>query len=72
MGCWKWFNGTLKEAGITVTDDNKEKIDQIIHKYIGEQASYGRCSTNWTKAHRQIQENPQMKKELITKLKTLT
>lgn len=71
MGCWKWFNGVLQEAGVEVTDKNKGRIDDVIHKYIGEQASYGRCSPNWSKAKKQVLENEQMKKELMQKLKAL-
>jgi hypothetical protein len=71
LGCWKWFDGVLKEAEVKVTDKNKEKIDGVIHKYIGEQSSYGRCSTDWKKARKEINESPEMKKELIAKLKTL-
>ncbi|TRO43993.1 hypothetical protein E2P42_01905 [Candidatus Bathyarchaeota archaeon] len=72
MGCWKWFNGILKEANVTISDDNKTKIDDVIHKYIGEQASYGKCSADWKKARVEIKESPKMKAELIAKLKTLT
>jgi hypothetical protein len=72
MGCWKWFNTVLKEANVAVTDQNKPKIEAIIHKYIGEQSSYGRCSADWKKARVEIKENPEMKAELIAKLKTLT
>jgi hypothetical protein len=71
MGCWKWFNGVLKEARVEVTDKNKEKIDDVIHKYISQQASYGRCSPDWSKARKQIQENEKMKNELIQKLQAL-
>lgn len=71
MGCWKWFNSVLKEAGVEATDANKEKIDAVIHKYIGEQASYGRCSSNWSKARKEIQADEKMKKELIKKLQAL-
>ncbi len=71
LGCWKWFNGVLKEANVQVTDANKDKIESVIHKYIGEQASYGRCSSNWSTAHKQVKEDPQMKQELIQKLKAL-
>lgn len=71
MACWKWFDGVLKEAGLKVTDKNKEKIDQVIHKYIGEQSSYGRCSADWRKARKEIQENKEMKQELMGKLKAL-
>jgi predicted Fe-Mo cluster-binding NifX family protein len=71
IGCWKWFNTVLKNAGIEATDKNKEKIDKVIHQYISQQASYGRCSPEWGKARKQIQENEEMKKELIGKLKAL-
>jgi hypothetical protein len=71
LGCWKWFNSVLKEAEVNVTDKNKGKIDEVIHKYIGEQSSYGRCSADWRKAHKEIQESPEMKKELVEKLKAL-
>lgn len=71
MGCWKWFDGVLKEAEVKVTDANREKIDGVIHKYIGEQSSYGRCSADWRKARKEINESPEMRKELIEKLKAL-
>jgi hypothetical protein len=72
LGCWKWFNGVLKEAEVNVTDANKSEIDDIIHKYIGEQSSYGRCSADWRKARKEIKESPEMRSELIQKLKALT
>jgi len=72
MGCWKWFNDVLKEANVTIADNNKAKIDDIIHKYIGEQSRYGKCSADWKKARVQINESPKMKTELIAKLKALT
>jgi hypothetical protein len=56
---------------VEVTDKNKEKIDDVIHKYISQQASYGRCSPDWSKARKQIQENEKMKNELIQKLQAL-
>ncbi|HVP26160.1 MAG TPA: hypothetical protein VMT26_00635 [Candidatus Bathyarchaeia archaeon] len=71
MTCWKWFGGVLKEAGVEITDKNKEKVDAVIHKYIGEQSSYGRCSADWRKARKEIETDEKMKKELIGKLKAL-
>jgi hypothetical protein len=71
MGCWKWFNSALQEANLTVTDKNRAKIDDLIHKYIGEQSSYGNCSADWKKARVEIKGNPKMKAELIAKLKAL-
>jgi len=56
---------------VNVTDENKIKIDEVIHKYIGEQSSYGRCSADWKKARKEIKESPEMKQELITQLKAL-
>ncbi|MFH0848042.1 MAG: hypothetical protein V1857_00885 [archaeon] len=54
MTCWKWFDGVSKEAGVKVTEKNKEKVDAVIHQYISEQPSYGRCSSNWSKARKEI------------------
>jgi hypothetical protein len=71
LGCWIWFNSVLKDAQVEVTDENKGKIDQIIHKYIGEQSSYGRCSADWKEARKEIKESPEMRSELIAQLKAL-
>ena len=71
MVCWKWFNGVLKEANVTITDKNKAKIDDVIHKYIGEQSSCGNCYADWKKARVEIRESSNMKAELIAKLKTI-
>jgi hypothetical protein len=71
LGCWKWFNGVLKEAEVQITDANKSKIDEVIHKYISEQSSYGRCSADWRKARKEINASPEMRSELIEKLKAL-
>jgi len=61
----------MKEAGVVPDENNKEKIDAIIHKYIGEQSSYGHCSPDWKIARKEIQNDEKMRKELIKKLKTL-
>ena len=71
LGCWKWFNAVLKEADVEATESNKDKIEQVIHDYVGEQSSYGRCSSDWKKARIEVKENPELKQELIDKLKTL-
>ncbi len=61
----------MKEAGVELKESNKEKIDAIIHKYIGEQSSYGHCSADWKKARKEIVADEKMKNELIGQLKTL-
>ena len=68
MSCWKWFNSTLKEAGLEVTNENKDKIEEVIQQYIGEQSSYGRCASDWRKARKEIKANKQMENELIERL----
>jgi hypothetical protein len=70
MTCWKWFNGVLKEAGVEVTTKNEKKVDDVIHKYIGEQSSYGHCSADWRKARKEIEADPKMKGELVKKLQS--
>ena len=71
MTCWKWFGNVLKEAGVEANEKNKEKIDVVIHKFIGEQSSYGRCSADWRQAKKEISSDEKMKNELIAQLKKL-
>ena len=61
----------MKEAGVEVTDANREKVDEIIHQYIGEQSRYGRCSAGWKKARKQIKADEEMRSELVERLKPL-
>lgn len=69
MGCWKWFNSILKEAGIEVTEENRAKVDKVIHDFIGEKAKYEHCSTDWGKMGKKIRADENEKKKLIAKLK---
>jgi hypothetical protein len=71
MGCWKWFGGLIAEAGLEVTDANREKIDSVIHKFIGEQSSYGHCSADWKTARKEIKADKKIKKELFEKLRKI-
>ncbi len=68
MGCWRWFKGVLKEAGIEVTDENGEKISEVIHEVIGETFKYERCSGDWRKVGKQIKTDDNEKKKLLGKL----
>ena len=69
MTCWKWFGSILKEAGVEAGKENREKIDAVIHKFIGEQSMYGRCSSDWRKARKEIEANDKMRREIIDQLK---
>lgn len=68
MACWKWFNTMLEEAGVEVTEENRERIDQVIHDFVSDRSSYGRCSHVIEKASEQIQGDRTMRLELIDRL----
>jgi hypothetical protein len=68
MGGWRWFNSLLTEAGLEATDENNEKIDDIIHMFIGEKSSYGCWSPDWKKTRREIKADEEMTQELIEDL----
>jgi hypothetical protein len=65
----------LRKAGIDETairwPQNKEEIYDVVRQYVCEQASYGRCSTDWEKAGAEIGANEQMKQELTKNLRHL-
>ena len=62
----------LREAGIEVTDKNRDKIDKVIHSYIGEKSKYGRCSAQWREALEQVESDEALKTELIEQLRMPT
>jgi len=69
MGCWRWFNGVLKEAGVTVTPQNRAKVDKVIHQHIGEHAEYEHCSSDWTKTGKKVKMDESEKKKLVEAVK---
>jgi len=78
LGCWIPFRSVLKDAGIRaslkeieVSDATREKIDEIIHQYIGEKASYGHCSADWRKVRNEIKTNKELRSKLVEELKAL-
>jgi len=68
MSCWKWFNSMLEEAGVEVTEENRERIDEVIHEYVADRAAYGRCSILPQEASGQISSDRTMRQELIERL----
>jgi len=69
MGCWKWFNGVLKEAGVTVTPENQAKIDKVIHQHIDEHSKYGQCSAAWKSMGKKVKMDEKEKEKLIASVK---
>jgi len=46
----------LEEANMTVTNKNKAKVDDFIHKYVDEKSRIGQCSADWKKARGEIKK----------------
>ena len=69
MGCWKWFNTVLGEAGVTVTPQNEAKIDKVIRQHIGEHSQYEKCSAEWTAMGKKVKMDEKEKKKLIEAVK---
>ena len=69
MGCWKWFNSVLKEAGVKVTPQNQDKIEQVIHQHIGEHARFQQCGVEWMEKGKKVRLDPNEKKKLVDAVK---
>ncbi len=59
----------LEEAGVEVTEENRERIDAVIHDYIEERAAHGKCSTIPSEASIQITGDGTLKGELLARLR---
>lgn len=46
--------GVLREANMEVTDENREKFDEVTYEVIGETSIHERCSGDWRKIGKQI------------------
>ncbi len=71
MGCWRWFNKALKEAGVEVTEENEDKVEEVIHEFIGETSKYGSCSHDWKKAGKKMREDEADREKLIENLRAI-
>ena len=61
----------MKDAGIQITAKNKARVDDITHKYIGDNAAYGRCSAQWKSAKATVQGSPLKMQELVSQLRSV-
>jgi hypothetical protein len=64
MGCWRWFNSILKEAGIEVRG-GIERIDASVHEFIGEKAKYMCCSGDWKAMSKKVKVDEETRKKLV-------
>jgi hypothetical protein len=69
MPCWKWFNVMLEEAGVEVTEENKDRVDAVIHEYVNARSAVGLCSVVMREASGQIAGDKTMRQELIEKIR---
>jgi hypothetical protein len=76
LGCWIPFKRVLKEAGveasvkeIEVSAVKRDRIDEIIHQYMGEQARYGHCSADWRQVKTAVKTNEELRNKLVEGLK---
>ncbi|MBI0583681.1 MAG: hypothetical protein ISF22_05575 [Methanomassiliicoccus sp.] len=69
MSCWIWFNSILEEAGVKITPENRDRIDDVLHGYIESRSQAGRCSAEPEVAAGQISTNPMMRSELISRVR---
>lgn len=70
MSCYfRHLQGIFEEANITVTPNNRKKIDQTIHDLLG--TVYKDCPTTW-KALKPVLADDQKRHKLIQRLKTAT
>lgn len=51
-----------------VTEENRDRIDQVIQDYVADRAVYGRCSKVVEEASGQIASDRTMREELIQRL----
>ena len=68
MSCWKWFNQVLEEAGVKVTEENRDRIDHVFHQFLDEDISYGKCSAAWSTLQYRV-DDEKTKKSLVERVR---
>ena len=66
MTCYfRHMNEIFSEIGVEITQENRKKVDQKIHEYLG--VEYKNCSETWRLIKERRAENPE---QFINELKT--
>ena len=56
MTCYfRHLNDVFDKVGVTVTKENKQHIDKVIHSIVG--TSYKNCSATWKEVKKRIAED---------------
>lgn len=68
MACYfRHIQNIFKEAGVTVTKENKKEIDQAIHRIV--EVKYKNCSLTWRRLKEMIKDE-ESRKAFSLKLKS--
>lgn len=68
MSCYfRYMKDVLEEAGIVVSKENKQPVDEIIHSMA--EVEYKDCWPAWDVVKQQIKNDPATREDFIKKLK---
>ena len=68
MSCYfRYMKDVLEEAGIVVSKENKQAVDEIIHTIA--EVEYKDCWPAWDVVKQQIKNDPATREDFIKKLK---
>ena len=69
MSCYfRHLDEILKEAGITITPENKKLVDRAFHSIVG--TTYKDCPATWKEIKMKYLSDPRKREELVSKLRT--
>ncbi len=69
MPCWKFFNAILEEAGVEVSEENRDRLDKVFSDFVEEKAKAGKCSLDMPEASAQIHESRTLRQELLDRVR---
>ncbi|MEE8373574.1 MAG: hypothetical protein V3R87_07650 [Dehalococcoidia bacterium] len=68
MSCYfRHLKPVFDEAGITVTPDNRKRIDQVIHQLV--QVDYKECPSAWKALKQQVLADDRKRQEFLGRLR---
>lgn len=68
MSCYfRHLKPVFEEAGITVTPDNRKRIDQVMHQLV--HIDYKECPSAWKALKQQVLADDQKRQEFLRKLR---
>jgi len=65
-----WFSPVIEDAGVLITDENSDRIEEVIRDYVDASASSGRCSRDLREAGAQIAADGALRRELAARVRS--